>query len=362
MAWFGDRLLRRGPFRGKSFAQLNMPAGDAGNDAESTPGLIVLVPDAYGRASYQAHHFPEIEPASEFVQYWYRANPPSGLIAFWALTWEPAAQHQWDSDAAAEPLVLIRDEQRPGTVYPFSFVDISSAHSFIRQEARWAVDLARVSVYWALPVAVEATSDGAYRLRGEPPRQRAGAQAAPTSGVSDQAAQSATFEEEPIGRVVRPAPFAPPAQEPDALDDPATSADDAADRLSWRAAETEAAENGNRWARPAASDAPDDKPAAETPGPLQPTLPVNIQGAPEAVHPDPSPESGAASGSPDPIDAECVSCLVAEVESSISAASDHDTPRLECDICHEVRKVLHRKRWDEQDEPFRGFDSPPGRF
>lgn len=28
----------------------------------------------------------------------------------------------------------------------------------------------------------------------------------------------------------------------------------------------------------------------------------------------------------------------------------------------EIRKVLDVKRWEERDEPFQGFNSPPGRF
>jgi len=32
------------------------------------------------------------------------------------------------------------------------------------------------------------------------------------------------------------------------------------------------------------------------------------------------------------------------------------------DLVEEVEKILNVKRWDKRDSPFRGFDSPPGRF
>jgi len=32
------------------------------------------------------------------------------------------------------------------------------------------------------------------------------------------------------------------------------------------------------------------------------------------------------------------------------------------DLAQEVGKILRIKRWDKRDSPFRGFDSPPGRF
>jgi len=39
-----------------------------------------------------------------------------------------------------------------------------------------------------------------------------------------------------------------------------------------------------------------------------------------------------------------------------------ETPRESAEVAGEVFKVLQIKRWQVQDGPFRGFDSPPGRF
>lgn len=32
------------------------------------------------------------------------------------------------------------------------------------------------------------------------------------------------------------------------------------------------------------------------------------------------------------------------------------------DIAHEVARLLENRRWEKREEPFQGFDSPPGRF
>ena len=34
----------------------------------------------------------------------------------------------------------------------------------------------------------------------------------------------------------------------------------------------------------------------------------------------------------------------------------------EFDIAHELERLLEHRRWAKREEPFRGFDSPPGRF
>ena len=34
----------------------------------------------------------------------------------------------------------------------------------------------------------------------------------------------------------------------------------------------------------------------------------------------------------------------------------------EFDIAYEVERLLKNRRWEKREEPFRGFNSPPGRF
>ena len=115
--------------------------------AEATP-LMMLVPDAQGIATYQLHKFPSARAAEIFVDATLRGQVNHGTVLFWALTWQP------DSEAAAEPLVLIRDLARP-IVYLFSFADLSSCHDFIRHEMNRGLDLNQVMVYWAVTATVE---------------------------------------------------------------------------------------------------------------------------------------------------------------------------------------------------------------
>ena len=57
-----------------------------------------------------------------------RMEAEDGLTAFWAMTEQPSI------DSGAEPLVMISDVSRDGVVYLFSFVDIESAQTFLRDE------------------------------------------------------------------------------------------------------------------------------------------------------------------------------------------------------------------------------------
>ena len=115
---------------------------------ETTP-LMFLVPDAHGIATYQLHKFPSARAAEIFVDVTLRGQPNEGAVIFWAVTWQPTADHH------AEPLVLIRDADSP-VVYLFSFADLNSCHDFIRHEMTRGLELHQVMVYWAVPARVEA--------------------------------------------------------------------------------------------------------------------------------------------------------------------------------------------------------------
>ncbi len=49
-----------------------------------------------------------------------------------------------------------------------------------------------------------------------------------------------------------------------------------------------------------------------------------------------------------------------------SGNPDDDLPKIpkldEFDIAYEVARLLENRRWDKREEPFHGFDSPPGKF
>ncbi len=116
--------------------------------AETPPQLMLLLPDAAGIAAYQLNQFPSAKAAEFFLDSSLRGRTPEGSVVFWALTWQPA------TDAATEPLVLIRDTSKP-IIYPFSFADIDSAFEFVRHEMHRGLHLSQVLIYWAVPAHIE---------------------------------------------------------------------------------------------------------------------------------------------------------------------------------------------------------------
>ncbi len=116
--------------------------------ADSPPPLMLMLPDASGIAAYQLNQFPSAKAAELFLDSSLRGHAPEGSVMFWALTWQPA------TDAATEPLVLIRDNDNP-VVYPFSFSDIESAFEFVQHEMTRGLRLSQAMIYWAVPAHVE---------------------------------------------------------------------------------------------------------------------------------------------------------------------------------------------------------------
>ncbi len=201
------------------------PAG-AAEDAASkqlpdTPALMVMLPDASGIAAYQLNQFPSAKAAEFFIDSSLRGHVPGGSVMFWALTWQPV------SDAATEPLVLIRDNDNADVVYPFSFADLKTASEFVQHEMTRGLHLWQVMIYWAVPARVEADFWGRSAIMPpEPPRDLAAAPAPTTDTTADSEAPQAPGAAEPhfladtdIADIVREAEQAaaePQAQLPDA--------------------------------------------------------------------------------------------------------------------------------------------------
>jgi hypothetical protein len=120
----------------------------ARRSAETPPQLMLLMPDAAGIAAYQLNQFSSAKAAEFFLDSTLRGRTPEGSVMFWALTWQPTA------DAATEPLVLIRDANKP-IIYPFSFSHIDSAFEFVRHEMQRGLHLSQVMLYWAVPAHIE---------------------------------------------------------------------------------------------------------------------------------------------------------------------------------------------------------------
>ncbi len=161
MSWLEGRLPKWGPFGEGSSAVLEReetpePEVVPGNNG---PRLMVLVNDAAGFACFKTHTFPDAQAATDFLLYWFRLDT-EGFTAFWAMTEEPMPAQGGLSRAIAEPLVMIKDEQRVDVVYSFSFVDIESAQAFIQDEIKNGADPAQITLYWAVPVRLESDALG----------------------------------------------------------------------------------------------------------------------------------------------------------------------------------------------------------
>jgi hypothetical protein len=372
---------------------------------------MLLVPDAAGRASYHLNTFPSAAAAEAYIEFWFPLRLNEGIIAFWALTWEPKRPADSSDPPVAEPIVLIRDQRRPQTVYPFSFVSIDSALAFVREEVRWRSGLEQIAIYWAAPARVVTDSYGHRRLvPGEPPQR-------PTrAGLPPLAAEAAVAETLP------PTPL-PPAIRADNLRDAvedalrslldADPADDVAgedlaiatdealriieERLDHDIADLRerrrealaAVEEALAVIRrdrergvekgPGRAEAESEQEAEEpTQGAAAPEgdssqvkaellEPALEETAQESVSPG---ETRTQNGTPGWEMAESPS---GEQPPPLAPEKPLPPPQTRSRDAHqgkrrpqttidEVRKVLEVKRWEQRHEPFQGFNSPPGRF
>jgi hypothetical protein len=163
--------------------------------AHPEPPLMVLTSDAAGPSVRRLHHFPDAEAAAAHIQFWFPVSERSSVIAFWALTEEPATaeaagENNGEVESACamadsappievEAVVLIR-HQNQGSVYPFSFVDMETANRFIRQEAKRGLDLRSVLVFWGAFVRIDSAPNGEVTITpAAPPATRAEPDARP---------------------------------------------------------------------------------------------------------------------------------------------------------------------------------------
>ncbi len=442
MALLGTKVLSRVPFltRAKGNAGLEESPVSQNDEPRRAP-LVMLVSDASGRVSFQQHTFKDAPAGEEFIEYWYHGRPQSGLISFWALPDQPRSMGG-EGACAGESVVLIRDGDRPGVVYPFSFVDMQTAHGFVRQEVSKGLDLGQVAIHWAAPVTLEADLSGKVRINPPTPPDAGEMQAGGRAPV-----QTAAIEETPLsGENVAGMPgfFSPSSQDamPTAAERRASSdfwADDEVVRkneVDKRFAQVEAAspvrrprvetlntEGFDTRVEPAAkledevppgttesiaveaptveadverdaialdvvSESTPEAVVLEVEAVLEPAVtfdvPVGEVGASEEEE---EVESGPHVEEPiveaveaeelfaeDPEPLVNVERLMLEVE---EAALGAEWPSARFDtvdeaaggfgdesgeVEDEVSKVLHTRRWESQDGPFRGFGSPPGKF
>jgi hypothetical protein len=113
--------------------------------------ILVLVPGEGGFA-FRLLAFPSIEHAASygFEHFPQRVHQ---LFSF-------RPHHTRPRDLAPgvpgqiEAVVMVRDEDRHGTVHLYSFVDMETAHAFVRAEGMRGLNLRLVLVFWSEPVAL----------------------------------------------------------------------------------------------------------------------------------------------------------------------------------------------------------------
>lgn len=155
MSWFADKVLNLKSTVPDANAH-SFPWRDLG------PPLKVLMPHAASLSAYEVRTFADAAKASAYFDNRLRGHIEPGIVAFWALGWEPEDL----TSGKAEPVVLISDATRKGVAFSFSFVDLDSAMDFLREEYARGLDLACVEVFWAAPLTIE-LSDGQFLLSPE---------------------------------------------------------------------------------------------------------------------------------------------------------------------------------------------------
>jgi len=450
-------ILKFVPFRDKESADvqvLETLAQDLPDKGQ--PPLMVMVSDASGLASFQLHSFSGVEDAEAFIHNWTRGRLDQGIIPFWAFTLPPDPE-TIDQPLTVEPIVLIRDAERPGVVYPFSFVDIDTAQSFVRHEAQRGMDLSQALIYWAVCARIEVDTAGSLRLiPGNPPAvarndpveaaerliaaafaEAQAAQQQATEVAENGDAGQALFAEEPIpfsetldmtdwrtpelqpsgpGSASAPLEQLPPTEPPSANGHHETLEET---RIIWP--ETPEAESAAPSVDPTAEIdrefedeadvltsvtgiepsselSLDDSPAHEdllAQDLLVPTAapaatsdtdtvraveeitaqpqPAEAVEPPQALVHEPAAEEATAGAAEQPFPERRASAARRKVRSphpgidvgvvaTPNGRRKDDPMDLRIDIHMEVAKVLRVKRWKSREKPFRGFDSPAGRF
>lgn len=404
------------------------------------PPMAILAPDIAGISSFRLRFFPDAATAAADIE----QLPPEmrrGTHVFWALHDEPVIP----PDGHREALVLIRANHTSDVVYTVSFVDMESAWSFVRFEAKRGLDISHLIILWAAFATVREELDGVSVLPAAAPATRAQhARAFPgVSTVEFEATETAREYERRDEPTIDASAAAPEAPK-----DEAKLAEAEAERLA-EAARRAAAEEAARIARQAQNELREARAAADAAraqAEAEATrrheaerrleeqrqaadaaarsraladMESGIESAltmPEGTAEDPVvldvtsaaleglAEAGAETrsyagdeetltdaardGGDEPaargtvfahapaaepaepaeteVDTETVGLpeYVGRADGSGDPADDlPNVPKLdEFDIAYEVARLLENRRWDKREEPFHGFDSPPGKF
>ena len=403
--------------------------------AAGGPPLAILAPDIGGISSFRLRFFADAATAAAEVEQ-LPAETRRGTHAFWALHDEPVIA----PDGHREALVLIRANLTSGIVYAVSFVDMESAWSFARFEAKRGLDVSHLIILWAAFVTVREELDGVSMLPATAPAtrtQHARTSAGSAAALEPTEATEAVRSQEPTISASTAAPEAPEKpQLAEAETERHADADrraeaEEATRIAKRAqdelrearaaadaaravAEAEKtrrqeAERRLEEQRQAADDAAraralaeldsgnesalDSEDAAEQPVVLDATksrtqaledppptveAPADIRSyagdeetLTDALDDGEQPATrgtvfahAPATETEEEAEAVEIPKYLRRPDDSGDAGNDlPDAPKLdEFDIAYEVARLLENRRWEKREEPFHGFDSPPGKF
>lgn len=361
-----------------------------GHSAPSGPPLVLLAPTVAGVGSFHFLSFSDAESAARYAEENFNAFQRSNIYAFWALQQKPESPPT-EREHRGEVLVLIREAAGSDIVYAVSFVDFGAADSFVRFEAGRGLELGLVSIYWALLVGVEETEASVRLTPGAPPvserraeRARASHRPKPVSERQQTRHDTTAREVDGLRGEVRaeveavleayqnahsnaePATIGE-AQEPpheawgeQALPpDPALAGDEELmDRAATVGPEEPASqfvsglaevseEQTSGWAGSRAVEHPE----AGWPGVVEAGLDGSAQ--PVAPQDEALPAvQAAAHSAPEPGDG----------DNDFGAGGEHAEAVDLFDVALEAAKTLRPRRWERREEPFQGFNSPPGRF
>ncbi|MEX0800156.1 MAG: hypothetical protein WD379_02945 [Dehalococcoidia bacterium] len=142
------KRILAGIFSKRSADATTTVGGDVAG-AAAEPRFVLLIRDSSAMGAFQLHAFEDEEAAAEFVKAWIPPSSEHGSLAFWIGDRQAMRLPGSNEERAAEVVVLIRDEDEPDIVYPFSMPDMELAQAWLDEEARRGLDMDLVLVHWA---------------------------------------------------------------------------------------------------------------------------------------------------------------------------------------------------------------------
>lgn len=392
------------PFGGNGAAVAELePKAESEIVDSGKPRLMMLAADASGLASFKLLTFVSAETAIEFIQRSFGNRSDTGLIAFWAMTEKPVVSPQPGAETALEVMVMIRDDMRSDVVYPFSFTAIDAAHGFVQHEMQRGLDPNHVLLYWAVPVQLGITANGemglfpkaapteidvtTHEITHEPVDDVADAGA--PSGFMQSLSVSVAVEEpfvstedDPIETMFLSAedPVAEPAVEIAQVEDEIVEFAGGGDETHTEEAEEVFAEEAETVVEePEIDVAPvveeilaEDSPEAQAEEVVEdavdePTNDEPFEGWTETadVTFQPATEPEVVEEALEPVAAIASQQWVSDEPIGTEFPAGRAYARSEAqfnDMSDQLQRVLKVRRLEESTEPFRGFQSPPGRF